>query len=195
MAQRAVHRQIATPLCRAFTAPSELSCVTGISSDSGDSQALLFYTGSHVSLGEATPTRIREPRHLVPSDPDVQSKVYHACWDAYSGNVYGIMGEAVVRLSEEGDATVVAGHPTANGRGDGAGLRARLYSSNHITSDDEGCLYVTDDGRLRRLQLPAAWRVAQPGAAGGAEAAPRGASERQQGQGEQRGTGSGPAAE
>lgn len=55
------------------------------------------------------PVGILEPRHFVPPHPESQSGVYHACWDVYSGSLYAIMGEAVVRLSAESDATVVAG--------------------------------------------------------------------------------------
>ncbi len=217
MIQRAGQRPVAAPLCRAFYAPSELSCVTGTTSNCCGTQAIIFYNNKQqarlsvssipdgdVSLGEQTQTRVREPSH-----GGSQPGVHHACWDAYSGSMYASMGPAVVRLSEEGDATVVAGQLTERRQGDGAGLLARFHFCTCITSDGEGCLYVRDSGRLRRLQLPAAWRAVSStaGAAAAATAggaAPRGSSEQeqqqqQQQQGrrqrEQRGTGAGRAAE
>ncbi len=215
-------QRVSAPFCCAFKARINLRCVTSTLADHGQRQALLFAVDPHfirldisfapsnsvspvVSLGEKVPIRVREPPHLVPPNPEAQQNVFDACWDAYSGSVYAIMGDAVVRVSEDGDATVVAGHPTARGRGDGEGLLARFQFCTCITADEEGCLYVLETGRLRRLQLPAAWRAAQPGAADAAaatEAAPQGGSEQQQQQGQQRqrqqgqrGTGSGPAAE
>lgn len=69
------------------------------------------------------PTQLRKsasarPRSMQPAalEPS-QSKLSFACWDDYTGGVYAVMGEAVVRVvAQSGDTTVVAGHPTQQGQ-------------------------------------------------------------------------------
>ncbi len=68
-------------------------------------------------------------------------------------------------MSQDGDATVVAGHPREQGNSDGVGLSARFKSCQSIFSDGMGCLYCFDSRRLRRLQLPPAWHSATVAAA------------------------------
>ncbi len=126
--------------------------------------------------------RIREPQQHASPTSQTRLELHSACWDAYTGCVFAALGCAVVRVAENGDASVVAGHPTETGdftaqQGclDGTGLNARFDTNrccNDLVSDGGGCLYLVDSGRLRRLQLPAAWR-AQPTEGGGAAPAAR----------------------
>ncbi len=132
--------------------------------------------------------RIRAPAPHATSDSGAIPKLSFACWDEYTVCVYAVMGEAIVRVSHSGDATVVAGHPRETGQVDGAGLSARFHSCTDITSDGQGHLYVVDNGRLRRLQLPAAasWgpsaaSSSMGGARGGGNRAPQ---QQQQGHGQ-----------
>lgn len=57
----------------------------------------------------------------------------------------------------------VAGDSEEPGVEDGPGDRARFDSLVGIASDGEGCLYVADDVRVSKVQLPSAWRATQPG--------------------------------
>ncbi len=128
-----------------------------------------------------TPIRIREPKEHATPDLHENLQFHSACWDSYTNCVFAALGYAVVRVAENGDATVVAGHPTRQGTFtaqegclDGTGLHARFQARrncNDLVSDGEGCLYLLDSGRLRRLQLPAAWRAAATEGDGAAVAA------------------------
>lgn len=129
-----------------------------------------------------TPIRIREPKEHADPDEQRYLEFHSACWDTYTGCVFAALGYAVVRVAENGDATVVAGHPTQQGTFTaqegclaGTGLHSRFQARrnfNDLVSDGEGCLYLVDGGRLRRLQLPAAWKAA-PAEGGGAAVAAR----------------------
>ncbi len=122
-----------------------------------------------------TDIRICEPKTLATSDRVAQPRLVSICWDAYTGHAFAVVGRAMVRLSEQGEATVVAGHPTEAGRLDGSGLSARFTCCNEILSDGQGCLYVIDQHELRRLQLPSTLGPSPSGAAGtAARASPGG---------------------
>ncbi|KXZ43434.1 hypothetical protein GPECTOR_90g520 [Gonium pectorale] len=86
---------------------------------------------------------------------------------------------AIYRLSSDNLVTLVAGHPEEAGRADGPASSARFACAAGITADGAGTLFVLDDGRVRRVQLPRTWLAATDGAAvsaalpsgtGGAEA-------------------------
>ncbi|KAG2431863.1 hypothetical protein HXX76_009356 [Chlamydomonas incerta] len=56
--------------------------------------------------------------------------------------------------------TPVAGRADEEGDADGLGPAARLSGSAYLASDGAGSIYCSDDYRIRRIQLPAAWRAA-----------------------------------
>ncbi|PNH03151.1 Actin-binding protein IPP [Tetrabaena socialis] len=96
------------------------------------------------------------------------------CWDPYSASVYAIVGRAIVRISSDDVATVLAGDPNdypvpggADGEPvDGLGLAARFKSPVCLASDGTGSLYVGDQEDIRRVQLPPPHQAAgQPGEA------------------------------
>ncbi|KAG2426674.1 hypothetical protein HXX76_012984 [Chlamydomonas incerta] len=98
--------------------------------------------------------------------------------DSWSWALYFFSGHALLRLVGD-QVTLVAGHVSSwsahDGANDGAGPEARL-SGGQLVSDGAGHLYSCDERRIRRIQLPVAWRAAggsagQESAAGAAGAA------------------------
>ncbi len=150
----------------------EIACIVATNSYHGSTMAHVYSVGgccmrlegsadgapgNAVTLSDPiTQVRIRAPGQHATGDSGAKARLSCACWDAFSGCVYAVMGEAVVRVAESGDATVVAGHPREAGQTDGAGLSARFHHCTDITSDSRGSLFVVDNGWLRRLQLPTA---------------------------------------
>ncbi|KAG2431723.1 hypothetical protein HXX76_009219 [Chlamydomonas incerta] len=64
--------------------------------------------------------------------------------------------------------TLVAGNRTEYAHADGAGTEARFSDSAQMASDGAGNLFMCERSRIRRIQLPVAWRA---GAGDGALAA------------------------
>ncbi|PNH09114.1 ARM REPEAT PROTEIN INTERACTING WITH ABF2 [Tetrabaena socialis] len=86
-------------------------------------------------------------------------------WDPYSSAVYMVQGGAVLRLGGDDTVAVVAGDVNTRGHVDGPGGVARFdFTAASLASDGAGALYVADEGRIRKLQLP----PAEAGAAQGA---------------------------
>ncbi|PNH05722.1 putative tRNA-dihydrouridine synthase, partial [Tetrabaena socialis] len=88
------------------------------------------------------------------SDWPIQSST----WDAHSGAVYFAQGFAVMRLGSDNTVEVVAGELGAVGKADGPGPVARFTCPTCMASDGAGALYLSDRDRIRKLQLPPAWR-------------------------------------
>lgn len=101
--------------------------------------------------------------------------LFSACWDEFSGCLYATAGRdmptRVVRVTEGGSATVVAGQQagsSADGESDTCNLHRRgrrsvpLIDCDSIASDGEGCLYCVAGRCLRRLRLPATWQAPLP---------------------------------
>ncbi|KAG2452060.1 hypothetical protein HYH02_003096 [Chlamydomonas schloesseri] len=87
--------------------------------------------------------------------------------------MYLFKSHALMRLVDD-QMTLVAGRADESGDEDGAGPAAR-FGFGHLASDGAGSLYCGDGDRIRRIQLPAAWRantlvVGHAGAAGNAGA-------------------------
>ncbi len=95
--------------------------------------------------GSAAPQRISKPDGL---------SLYHSCYDPASDRVYAISCDAVVQLSEDGCAVLIAGEPTQQGTQLGTGKAARFSCLFSITSDGRGSLYAVDAGTVLKLQLP-----------------------------------------
>jgi len=62
-----------------------------------------------------------------------------------AGNLYGVEGNMVVRISAAGVVTTLAGS-AAQGSANGTGAAASFYSPNGVTVDASGNVYVTDSG-------------------------------------------------
>ncbi|KAG2426676.1 hypothetical protein HXX76_012986 [Chlamydomonas incerta] len=95
-------------------------------------------------------------------------------WDSWSLALYFFYGAALLRLVGD-EVTLVAGDSSRRSQRDGAGPAARL-SGGQLVSDGAGGLYSCEGRRIRRIQLPVAWRAAggsagQESAAGAAGAA------------------------
>ncbi|PNH02447.1 ARM REPEAT PROTEIN INTERACTING WITH ABF2 [Tetrabaena socialis] len=109
----------------------------------------LFEEPERLGCHPATPRR----RLALSPSHELTSPV----WDAYSSAVYMFAGNAVLRLSGDNTLTVVAGRVGAKPRFvDGPGLVARFDTPYFLASDGAGALYVGDEGRIRKLQLPPA---------------------------------------
>ncbi|PNH05730.1 Kelch-like protein 38 [Tetrabaena socialis] len=101
-------------------------------------------------------------------------------WDPYTSAVYMRAGYALLRLSGDDTVTVVAGDLAEGGHTDGPGRTARFNGLDRlelqafIVTDGAGSLYVADDNRIRKVQLPVAGGgecSSQPQTAGGGLAA------------------------
>ncbi len=171
--------------CLVEMTPHKPICIFSIPQDSayGADQALICTTSGFlglrqagprdtgIKLSEPTPIRIRDPREQAEAGQGVQPDLVCACWDPFANGLFAVIGNAVARVSENGDATVIAGNLTERGNTDGIGSATRFGSCCAIISDGEGSLYVIDTGALRRLQLPSSWQqhaAPIPAAAGAA---------------------------
>ncbi len=136
--------------------------VVNVGRADGATQALIFTRGASFVTLEVAPARnnfislSKAARVRTRGQP--LRAIHSACWDAYTGCIYALTDSMLVRVSTDGEATRVVG---------------RLRGSANLMSDGEGCLYLLDQGRLRRLQLPLAWKgagvpvVVAPGVGGG----------------------------
>ncbi|PNH03101.1 ARM REPEAT PROTEIN INTERACTING WITH ABF2 [Tetrabaena socialis] len=102
---------------------------------------------------------------------------HHPVWDPFSSAVYLCEGHGVARLGGDGWVALVAGAVTEKGEADGPGTAARFRSPRYLVSDGQGALYVAQERRIRKLQLPRAaglepgQREAAPAGGGSAAAA------------------------
>lgn len=78
-------------------------------------------------------------------------------WDSYSACIFFREGCALLRLNSKGEISVAAGARNRSGRDDGNGSVASFESVRGIVSDGAGVLYVADECRIRKVQLPASW--------------------------------------
>ncbi len=101
--------------------------------------------------------------------------LYAPCWDPWTRCVFAIAryGNAVLRINDENKAEVVAGSWHEEGVANGPGSRARFDGPFSLTSDGAGCLYVSTESRICKMQLPAAWRAREDGVPGGQRQAAR----------------------
>lgn len=88
------------------------------------------------------------------------------------GNVYAVQGNQVVRISPEGQVSVIAGGAAA-GALDGDGSAAQFNGPQGIARDDKGNLFVADTGnhRIRKITPAGAVSTIAGGTAGYADGA------------------------
>ncbi|PNH06278.1 Kelch-like protein 38 [Tetrabaena socialis] len=75
-------------------------------------------------------------------------------WDTHSSALYLAQGSTILRVGSDDTVAVVVGALDEAGDADGRGRAARFRDAFHLASDGAGALYVCDDGRIRKLQLP-----------------------------------------
>ncbi|PNH02013.1 Kelch-like protein 29, partial [Tetrabaena socialis] len=139
----------------------------------------LVRTGSHNVLDLGPPLQLyAEPapcggQPAAPRHP--YDELISPVWDPHSSAVYFIEGFAVFRLNGDNTVTEVAGELQDEGmvQIDGLGRVARFMDPWLLASDGVGALYVADETRIRKLQLPLAEEAgpAQSAAAAAAAAA------------------------
>ncbi|PNH04477.1 hypothetical protein TSOC_009354 [Tetrabaena socialis] len=100
---------------------------------------------SHPASRDGRPAAERRPY-----DTDING----VTWDAHSSALYLTQGPAVMRVSSDDTAAVVAGALDERGGADGRGSAARFIIPELLASDGAGALYVADGDRIRKLQLP-----------------------------------------
>ncbi|KAG2450237.1 hypothetical protein HYH02_000334 [Chlamydomonas schloesseri] len=113
------------------------------------------------SDGQPWPTSDRGGRYAQP-----------AAWDAWSAATYFVYRNTVVRLTGD-EVVLVAGRMDEKGDADGTGEEARFMCDwiGQLASTGDGNLFYIDSKKIRRIQLPEAWRATAAAAAGAAEAA------------------------
>ncbi|GLC41663.1 hypothetical protein PLESTB_000691200 [Pleodorina starrii] len=87
------------------------------------------------------------------------SVAWEPAWDPYSASIFFREGCALLRLNGKGKVSVVAGARNRSGGDDGVGTVASFESVRGIVSDGAGVLYVADECRIRKVQLPASWKA------------------------------------
>ncbi len=186
--------------CCALSSPAEVTSVVPAGDREDGTRAFVFTKDGSMmklqssapwdaglSLSQPTPVRVVAPPAEVAAAADLPPlAIRYACWDAFSGCVYAAVGKAVMRVSEDGHATVIKGHL------DHMGEIYECLCLRGIWSDGEGCLYVlrlsiSSQHILDKLQLPALWCSMPPsgatnGAAPSSGCSNEGAQQQQQGQ-------------
>jgi hypothetical protein len=91
---------------------------------------------------------------------ELQARIYRPCYDAYSDSLFCEEGGSVLRIQPDGTTTRIAGHTTQRRNVNGPGSTARFASVAYLCSTGSGVLFADDLARIRKLQLPESWRVA-----------------------------------
>ncbi|GLI67853.1 hypothetical protein VaNZ11_012144 [Volvox africanus] len=80
-------------------------------------------------------------------------------WDPFSSSIFFLDGQAIMRLSSNNNVTLVAGHRSEAGIKDGQGTSARFGFPRFPVTDGCGSLFLADESRICRVELPTVWRT------------------------------------